>query len=157
MYRYLSVMAATAALSMVMAGTPALAQGMADDSACVMAGLFGEEFGLCNAYCEAMDCDSVTPQASAKACEKVRAKFEAIEGVPELPCLAVQSENAPPELDLSASDPPAPFDTTATFVSFGDAVPIAVDVVITDTEGDDIVSASITLTNELDVTFETLS
>ncbi len=88
MYRYLMklLLAGVFATGVLMAaapGAPALAQGMADDSACVIAGLFGEEFGLCNAYCEAMNCDDeVNRQASAKACEKVRAKFEAIEGAP---------------------------------------------------------------------------
>ena len=35
----------------------------------------GAAFGLCNAYCEAMDCDSGAPQASQKACDKVRDNF----------------------------------------------------------------------------------
>lgn len=52
----------------------------------------GAAFGLCNAYCEAMDCelandsDPLTePHASANACSKVRAKFENITGR-DLPC-----------------------------------------------------------------------
>ena len=36
----------------------------------------GAAFGLCNAYCEAMDCDSPMPKASATACEKVQANFK---------------------------------------------------------------------------------
>jgi hypothetical protein len=43
----------------------------------------GAAFGLCNAYCEAMDCelandnDPLTePKASANACSKVRGKFD---------------------------------------------------------------------------------
>lgn len=35
----------------------------------------GAAFGLCNAYCEAMDCDSPAPEASPKACERVLANF----------------------------------------------------------------------------------
>jgi hypothetical protein len=49
----------------------------------------GAAYGLCNAYCEAMDCNSESPQASASACDKVRAKFQNVTGhdVPcELPC-----------------------------------------------------------------------
>lgn len=50
----------------------------------------GAAFGLCNAYCEAMDCDSDTPQASEKACSKVAEKFENLTGG-SLPC----EENCP--------------------------------------------------------------
>ena len=74
--RFLTALAATLVLMAAAPGAPALAQGMADDSACVTAGLLGEEFGLCNAYCEAMDCDGDNPQASAKACGKVKEKFD---------------------------------------------------------------------------------
>ena len=45
----------------------------------------GAAFGLCNAYCEAMDCDSADPQASATACTKVRSKFQNVAGH-DLPC-----------------------------------------------------------------------
>ncbi len=52
----------------------------------------GAAFGLCNAYCEAMDCDSAEPAASAEACAKVGLRFENITGreppcdVPDLVC-----------------------------------------------------------------------
>ena len=45
----------------------------------------GAAYGLCNAYCEAMDCESDAPSASATACDKVRTKFENITGR-DLPC-----------------------------------------------------------------------
>src|SRR5690349_13397535 len=45
----------------------------------------GAAFGLCNAYCEAMDCDSDDPQASDNACSKVQSKFQQITGR-DLPC-----------------------------------------------------------------------
>jgi hypothetical protein len=45
----------------------------------------GAAYGLCTAYCEAMDCDSEAPQASATGCSRVRANFERITGRP-LPC-----------------------------------------------------------------------
>ena len=47
----------------------------------------GAAYGLCNAYCEAMDCDSGNAQASPNACSKVRSKFQNITGR-DLPCEA---------------------------------------------------------------------
>ncbi len=48
----------------------------------------GAAFGLCNAYCEAMDCDYITPQASEKACTRVLDRFvQLTENVP--PCDSV--------------------------------------------------------------------
>jgi hypothetical protein len=47
----------------------------------------GAAFGLCNAFCEAMDCDTDNPEASATACDKVKSKFQQITGN-EPPCLA---------------------------------------------------------------------
>ena len=41
--------------------------------------LVGAAFGLCNAYCEAMDCDG-EPQASERACDKVLSNYEKITG-----------------------------------------------------------------------------
>ena len=38
-------------------------------------GQVGAAYGLCAAYCEAMDCDSDNPKASEKACAKVEAKY----------------------------------------------------------------------------------
>jgi len=35
----------------------------------------GALYGLCVAYCEAMDCDSAEPNASERACERVRANY----------------------------------------------------------------------------------
>lgn len=45
----------------------------------------GAAYGLCNAYCEAMDCESATPHASTTACAKVGSKFQQITGR-SLPC-----------------------------------------------------------------------
>lgn len=45
----------------------------------------GAAYGLCNAYCEAMDCDSEDPHASPTACDAVRRNFERKTGRP-LPC-----------------------------------------------------------------------
>ena len=46
----------------------------------------GAAFGLCNAFCEAMDCETDNPQASATACDKVKSKYQQITGQ-EPPCL----------------------------------------------------------------------
>jgi len=35
----------------------------------------GAAYGLCNAYCEAMDCDNPDHKASQKACDKVLANY----------------------------------------------------------------------------------
>jgi len=49
----------------------------------------GAAFGICNAYCEAMDCDSGHPHASAQACEQKLRQFQRITGsVP--PCVATE-------------------------------------------------------------------
>src|SRR5262245_6636164 len=53
-------------------------------------GQVGAAFGLCNAYCEAMDCDTDSPQASATACDAVFRGFEKLTGTPPpctCPCL----------------------------------------------------------------------
>jgi len=45
----------------------------------------GAAYGLCTAYCEAMDCESADPHASATACGQVRSRFQKITGR-DLPC-----------------------------------------------------------------------
>ena len=50
--------------------------GMTPSEETVCDGQVGAAYGLCNAYCEAMDCDSDEPKASEKACNKVLANFE---------------------------------------------------------------------------------
>lgn len=52
-------------------------------------GLEGNLFGLCNAYCEAMDCDSEDPNASERACDRVLENFLDAGGEP--PCTAAGS------------------------------------------------------------------
>ena len=60
--------------------------GMPPSEEVVCDGLKGAAFGLCNAYCEAMDCDSEDPNASEKACEKVLANYQKKTDVP-IPCI----------------------------------------------------------------------
>src|SRR4051794_18845112 len=45
----------------------------------------GAAFGLCNAYCEAMDCTDPEQAASDKGCQAIKANFEKLTGRP-LPC-----------------------------------------------------------------------
>jgi len=57
----------------------------------VCEGYAGQAYGLCNAYCEAMDCDG-EPRASEKACARVQANFENKTGE-ILPCLLEGCDN----------------------------------------------------------------
>lgn len=84
----------TFALLLICSGI-AVAQGTPDwmtpAEETICDGETGAAYGLCNAYCEAMDCDSPNAQASATACTKVKDKFANITGRPFLPC-----ETCPP-------------------------------------------------------------
>ncbi len=64
-------------------GTP---DGVPPSGETICQGQTGAAHGLCTAYCEAMDCDSATPQASQKACDKVAANYAKITGQGTLPC-----------------------------------------------------------------------
>jgi len=68
----------------------------------------GAAYGLCNAYCEAMDCDSLTPSASSTACQKVLDKFTQFTGRTfpcELDCPPLYLENEFPTFKSVVSDP----------------------------------------------------
>ena len=54
--------------------------GMTPSEETVCDELQGAAYGLCNAYCEAMDCDSDYPNASGKACENVSNNYSRITG-----------------------------------------------------------------------------
>ena len=69
----------------VIAGTPD-DETPAEEIVCTEAGFDGAAWGLCNAYCEAMDCDSNNPSASDKACARVLANFEKQTDGAEIPC-----------------------------------------------------------------------
>ena len=78
-------------VSIIFFYSPAVAQtpdGQTPAQEDVCAGQIGAAYGLCNAYCEAMDCDSAAQQASDMACEKVFDRFLNITGV-VLPCEVV--------------------------------------------------------------------
>jgi hypothetical protein len=59
----------------------------AEETVCHDAGLTGALWGLCNAYCEAMDCDFATPDASETACQKVLGNFQKKSGGLLPPCI----------------------------------------------------------------------
>jgi hypothetical protein len=64
-----------------------LASQAADSTICD--GTAGAAYGLCTAYCEAMDCESDNPQASEIACERVYSNYSKITGgVP--PCAVTE-------------------------------------------------------------------
>lgn len=59
----------------------------AEETVCDEAGYTGKAWGLCNAYCEAMDCDSAQPEGSEKACEAIfRNWLKAVDGEEIMPC-----------------------------------------------------------------------
>jgi hypothetical protein len=57
-----------------------------EETVCDDAGLTGAARGLCNAFCEAMDCDSESSKASVEACERVLDRYMQLEGG-NPPCL----------------------------------------------------------------------
>jgi hypothetical protein len=77
-------------LGLLALAVPALAKGTPDgkppSEETVCDGLKGALFGLCNAYCEAMDCDSPNPHASPTACAQVLGNFMKHSGGQPPPC-----------------------------------------------------------------------
>ncbi|MFT7580211.1 MAG: hypothetical protein ACI9MR_001880 [Myxococcota bacterium] len=59
----------------------------AEETVCDGLTLQGGLFGLCNAYCKAMDCDSDFTHASDRACDRVLANFHKKSGDVDPPCL----------------------------------------------------------------------
>jgi hypothetical protein len=53
---------------------------------CAGAGLTGSAWGLCHAYCEALDCAGDAPHASERACERIAKNFARRAGGALLPC-----------------------------------------------------------------------
>ena len=64
-----------------MAKTP---DGLTPAEEIVCDGLEGAAFGLCNAYCEAQDCDILDPERAS--CERLRTNFERATGSRIFPC-----------------------------------------------------------------------
>ncbi len=79
----------TLALALAVAALPAAAstpdgETPAEEEVCDI--YDGAAFGLCNAYCEAMDCDHPDVHASPAACASVARNFARVTGGDELPC-----------------------------------------------------------------------
>ena len=68
--------------------------------------LSGKAYGLCNAYCEALDCDW-NPNASERACEALRSNYSALTGESEFPCETMSFGCVTGD---SGENPPSPFD-----------------------------------------------
>jgi hypothetical protein len=92
---------------------PAMAQtpdGLtpAEETVCDDAHLTGALWGLCNAYCEAMDCDIESHYASQQACDRVLANFMVKSGGLAPPCYMdpdLDDDVIPNDDDNCLSDP----------------------------------------------------
>jgi hypothetical protein len=71
----------------------------------------GAAYGLCNAFCEAMDCETDTPSASATACDKVRTKFQQIAGH-DVPCVNACPCTRIPEFNATLANAGSWYNTT---------------------------------------------
>jgi hypothetical protein len=69
---------------------------------CTKWGFSGNVNGLCNAYCEAMDCDSANPQASDRACNRVFDKIIVALGDTPFPtCQDVDDDSVPDGIETA--------------------------------------------------------
>jgi len=102
-------------LGLVMLTTSvAYAQGRSDgetpaaEDICTLWGFTGAINGLCNAYCESMDCDDAEPLASEQACTRVLGKIETALGETPFPtCEDADDDGVPDGLDNCPDDPNA--------------------------------------------------
>ena len=93
------------AVGMFAAASPVLAQAQAEEDICTLWGFTGKINGLCNAYCEAMDCDAVEPQASEQACTRVFDKItDALGDTPFPTCRDVDEDGIPNGIDNCPDD-----------------------------------------------------
>jgi len=78
----------------------------ANEGICETWGLEGKVRGLCNAFCEAMDCDDSDPQATDQACNRVLSKiYDALPTGTDFPtCRDVDSDGVPNGLDNCPDD-----------------------------------------------------
>jgi len=75
-------------------------QTPASEDICTKWGMTGKINGLCNAYCEAMDCDAAKPQASEQACTRLLQKIETALGDKPFPtCQDVDNDGVPNGID----------------------------------------------------------
>jgi hypothetical protein len=79
-----------------------------EENICTKWGMTGKVNGLCNAYCEAMDCDAAEPQASEQACTRVLGNIEEALGDTPFPtCEDVDDDGVPNGIDNCPNDPNA--------------------------------------------------
>lgn len=88
---------AVAASAVALGGTPDDVEPSRED---VCDGLTGAAYGVCTAYCEAMDCDFEKPNASPTACRSTARKFAALTGGQKPPC----ELQPPPACTVDAQD-----------------------------------------------------
>lgn len=67
----------------LIASTP---DGQTPSREVVCSGLSGSQYGICNAYCEAMDCDSPNHKASNKACQNKIKQWDNLMPNQAIPC-----------------------------------------------------------------------
>ena len=111
--RRLGVVAAALLVGLSWGSKPAVAQTADDatpseETVCTDAGLTGAAWGLCNAYCEAMDCESDAPNASQTACDRVLEMFQQKTSANFLPpCEApdTDGDGVSDDLDNCPADP----------------------------------------------------
>lgn len=74
---------------------------------CGEAGFAGAELAVCEAYCEALDCDTATTRAAIPACERLAATFEEGTGGALLPCEIpdADADGVPDSIDICPDDP----------------------------------------------------
>ena len=93
MLRTMMVLSALLSSTVAMAQTPD-GETPADEVVCD--GYIGAAYGLCVAYCEAMDCDG-DANADDSACERVLSRFRAKSGDTEAPSCSTEPEECPAE------------------------------------------------------------
>jgi hypothetical protein len=82
--------------------------------ACEAADLAGRALGICNAYCEALDCDGTEPRGAASACDQLAQSFATVRGDEPFPCevspdtdrdgVADEVDNCPDTANADQSD-----------------------------------------------------
>lgn len=89
-------------------------------------GQIGAAFGLCNAYCEAMDCDADDPEASDNACNSIYDEFVTRTGSPppcevSCPCFTLGDLQAGGPIDECGENLPGFPDLAGAFYTDGTA------------------------------------
>ena len=90
------------------------------ESACTDAGLAGNAWGVCTAYCEELDCDGASPLASPTTCTRLDRVFERLTVGALLPCEDDDGDGVLDALDNCPADP-NPAQTDGDLDGVGDA------------------------------------